>query len=75
MSHALRAPRGLCQEAAHEALDRLLAEGVRSIAVCLVNAYANGQHEQADGARADLDRSETGRRWRTRGTRTAAPRP
>jgi N-methylhydantoinase A len=31
------------------AIDRLLAEGVESIAVCLLHAYANGAHEHAVG--------------------------
>ncbi len=34
----------------HAALDRLLAEGVESIAVCLLHAWANGEHERAVGA-------------------------
>src|SRR5215467_1294108 len=34
----------------HAALDRLLEEGVESIAVCLLHAWANGEHERAVGA-------------------------
>ncbi|MCY7417182.1 MAG: hydantoinase/oxoprolinase family protein, partial [Chloroflexi bacterium] len=34
----------------HAALDRLLGEGVRSIAVSLIHAYADGAHEQAVAA-------------------------
>jgi N-methylhydantoinase A len=34
----------------HAALDRLLEEGVASIAVCLLHAWANGEHERAVGA-------------------------
>ncbi len=34
----------------HAALDRLLGEGVRSIAVSLIHAYADGGHEQAVAA-------------------------
>jgi N-methylhydantoinase A len=33
----------------HAALDRLLEEGVESIAVCLLHAWANGEHERAVG--------------------------
>jgi len=36
--------------AAAAAIDRLLAEGVESIAVCLLHAYANAEHERAIGA-------------------------
>ncbi len=31
----------------HRALDRMLGEGVRSIAICLIHSYADGSHEQA----------------------------
>ena len=34
----------------HEALDRLLAEGVRSIAISLIHSYADDRHEQAVAA-------------------------
>ncbi len=34
----------------HDALDLLLAEGVRSIAISLIHAYADGSHEQAVAA-------------------------
>ncbi len=39
----------LDEASVHVALDRLLAEGVRSVAVCLLHSYANGVHEQAVG--------------------------
>src|SRR5829696_7471714 len=37
--------RALDEEAAASAVDRLLAAGADAIAVCLINAYANGAHE------------------------------
>ncbi len=40
----------LDRESAAAAIDRLVAEGVESIAVCLLHAYANPAHEQAIGA-------------------------
>src|SRR6187431_3274749 len=37
-------------QSVHDALDLLLAEGVRSIAISLIHAYADGRHEQAVAA-------------------------
>ena len=42
--------RPLDQASAAAAIDRLLGEGVESIAVCLLHAYANPAHERALGA-------------------------
>ncbi len=42
--------RPLDRASAAAAIDRLLAEGVESIAVCLLHAYANPAHERALGA-------------------------
>ena len=36
----------LDEEAARQAIKRLIGEGVESIAVCYINAYANGAHER-----------------------------
>ncbi len=47
-SGAVQTP--LDEESAHAAVDRLVAEGVDAIAVCLINAYANPVHERAVGA-------------------------
>ncbi|MGE0726171.1 MAG: hydantoinase/oxoprolinase family protein, partial [Alphaproteobacteria bacterium] len=38
--------RPLDEAAATAAIDRLLADGVDAIAICLLNAYANGAHEE-----------------------------
>ncbi len=38
--------RPLDEASVHAAIDRLLAEGVESFAVCLINAFANPAHEQ-----------------------------
>ncbi len=40
----------LDEQSVHDALDLLLAEGVRSIAISLIHAYADGRHEQAVAA-------------------------
>ncbi|HEY2865072.1 MAG TPA: hydantoinase/oxoprolinase family protein [Casimicrobiaceae bacterium] len=40
-----RVERVLDEAAAGEVIDRILAAGVETIAVCLLNAYANGVHE------------------------------
>jgi N-methylhydantoinase A len=44
----------LDEEGVHAALDFLLEEGVESLAVCLLNAHANGAHEQRIGEIARL---------------------
>jgi N-methylhydantoinase A len=41
-----RIERPLEEAGAREVIDRMLAEGVDAIAICLLNAYANGVHEQ-----------------------------
>ena len=41
-----RVEKGLAREAAETAVDRLLAEEVEAIAVCLLNSYANPVHER-----------------------------
>lgn len=38
--------RALDEASARSAVERLLASGVEAIAVCLINAYANNQHER-----------------------------
>ena len=50
MSHAGAVIAPLDATSATVAIDRLLAEGVESIAVCFLHAYANAAHEQAVGA-------------------------
>jgi N-methylhydantoinase A len=50
MSHAGAVIAPLETTSASVAIDRLLAEGVESIAVCFLHAYANAAHEQAVGA-------------------------
>ncbi len=42
--------RELDEASVHAALDHLLNAGVRSIAVCLINAYRNAEHEERIGA-------------------------
>ncbi len=42
--------RELDEGSVHAALDHLLNAGVRSIAVCLINAYRNAEHEERIGA-------------------------
>jgi len=50
MNHRGEVVTPLDRESVVEAVDRLLAEGVESIAVCLLHAWANGEHERAIGA-------------------------
>ena len=50
----------LDEASVHRALDRLLADGVTSIAICLLHAYADGAHEQ----RGRGDRPRAGARGR-----------
>ena len=50
MSHAGAVIAPLDTTSASAAIDRLLAEGVESIAVCFLHSYANATHEQAVGA-------------------------
>jgi N-methylhydantoinase A len=50
MSHAGAVIAPLDTASASVAIDRLLAEGVESIAVCFLHSYANAAHEQAVGA-------------------------
>jgi len=50
MSHAGEVIAPLDTTSASVAIDRLLAEGVESIAVCFLHSYANATHEQAVGA-------------------------
>src|SRR6185369_17598315 len=50
MSHAGAVIAPLDTTGASAAIDRLLAEGVESIAVCFLHSYANAAHEQAVGA-------------------------
>jgi len=50
MSHAGQTLAPLDLGSAAAAIDRLRAEGVESIAVCLLHAYANPAHEEAIGA-------------------------
>ncbi len=50
MSHAGAVITPLDPSSAAAAIDRLTAEGVESIAVCLLHAYADPAHEQAVGA-------------------------
>ncbi len=42
--------RELDEDSVHEAIAHLLDAGVRSIAVCLINAYRNPEHEERIGA-------------------------
>ena len=50
MSHAGAVIAPLDGTSATAAIDQLVAEGVESIAVCFLHAYANAAHEQAVGA-------------------------
>jgi len=50
MNHRGEVVTPLDRDAAAAAIDRLLAEGVESIAVCLLHAYANPAHEAQLGA-------------------------
>ncbi len=47
MSHLGEIITPLERESAEAAIDRLLVEGIESVAVCLLHAYANPAHEQA----------------------------
>ena len=50
MNHRGEVVTPLDRDSAAAAIDRLLAEGVESIAVCFLHAYANPAHEAAVGA-------------------------
>ena len=50
MTHAGQALTPLDEATVVTAIDRLAREGIESIAVCLLHAYANPAHEQAVGA-------------------------
>ena len=50
MNHLGTVVTALDRPSVETAVDRLVAEGVESIAVCLLHAYANPSHEQAIGA-------------------------
>ncbi len=50
MNHLGAVVTALDRRSVEAAVDRLVAEGVESIAVCLLHAYANPSHEQAVGA-------------------------
>src|SRR5215468_5221979 len=50
VSHVGAIITGLDRESVEKAVDRLAGDGVESIAVCLLHAYANDAHEQAVGA-------------------------
>jgi N-methylhydantoinase A len=50
MSHVGEVVTALDRESVERAVDRLAGDGVESIAVCLLHAYANPAHEQAVGA-------------------------
>src|SRR5499427_8504342 len=50
MNHLGTVVTALDRRSVEAAVDRLVAEGVESIAVCLLHAYANSSHEQAVGA-------------------------
>src|SRR5215467_1568361 len=50
MNHLGAVVTALDRRSVEAAADRLVAEGVESIAVCLLHAYANPSHEQAIGA-------------------------
>ena len=45
IDHKGEVVRELDEAAAADAVDRLLASGVEAVAICLINAYANGAHE------------------------------
>lgn len=46
LDHRGRVREPLDEASVHRALDRLVGEGVRSIAISLIHAYANDEHEQ-----------------------------
>jgi len=46
MDHLGTVQRPLDSEQTAAAIERLLADGVEAVAVCLLNAYANGEHER-----------------------------
>src|SRR5215831_9012667 len=50
MNHRGTVVTALDRRSVESAVDRLVGEGVESIAVCLLHAYANSSHEQAVGA-------------------------
>ena len=50
MSHVGEVVTALDRVSVEQAVDRLAGDGVESIAVCLLHAYANPAHEQAVGA-------------------------
>ena len=50
MSHVGEVVTALDRASVEQAVDRLAGDGVESIAVCLLHAYANPAHEQAVGA-------------------------
>ena len=50
IDHLGRVERPLDLAEAEQAVQRLLAEGITSLAVCFLNSYANPAHEQAVGA-------------------------
>src|SRR5499426_3983228 len=50
MNHRGAVVTALDRRSVESAVDRLVGEGVESIAVCLLHAYANPSHEQAVGA-------------------------
>jgi len=50
MNHLGAVVTALDRRSVERAVDRLVGEGVESIAVCLLHAYANPSHEQAVGA-------------------------
>jgi N-methylhydantoinase A len=50
MSHLGEVVTALDRESVEQAVDRLAGDGVESIAICLLHAYANPAHEQVVGA-------------------------
>ncbi len=50
MSHVGEVITALDRSSVEMAIDRLAGEGIESVAVCLLHAYANSSHEQAIGA-------------------------
>jgi N-methylhydantoinase A len=50
MSHVGEVITALDRSSVEVAIDRLAGEGIESVAVCLLHAYANPSHEQAIGA-------------------------
>ena len=71
--------RPLDEDHAGGVIDELLADGVRAIAVCLLNAYANGVHEQRIAAliraRDAKFRSACRRKFCRKSRNTSAPAP